>query len=126
MPLSPSLIAGDRIMLAFAWALAVLVIFFGGDSATFGFISAASIALAAMIIPALRERYGKNGLRLLHILYIIPALYVLYPPAINVGRKLHSHDFDATIISVDRFLFGGEDPTRWLFQHLHILFVSPH
>ncbi len=120
MFLSPYLIAGDRILLTFSWILAVLVIFYGGDSCTAGFISAASIVLAAMVIPWLRERYGNNGLRLLHILYIIPALYVLYPPAIQVGRNLHSHDFDATIISIDRFLFAGADPTRWLYQHIHI------
>jgi membrane-associated phospholipid phosphatase len=120
MTLSQSCVAADRIMLWFACALAVLAVFFGGDSALSGVIGALSIALVALFAPLLRERFGNRPLRLLHILYVIPALYVLYPPAITIGRHLHSHDFDSTLIAVDRFLFGGADPTRWLFQHVRV------
>ena len=74
---------------------------------------------AALVVPLMRDRSEKKWIYVLYFLYIMPGLYLVYPTAIGLGRALHSHDFDSTLISIDRFIFWGTDPTAWISEHLH-------
>ncbi|MDP4199073.1 MAG: phosphatase PAP2 family protein [Bacteroidota bacterium] len=120
MTLSQSCVAADRIMLGFACILAILAMFFGGDAGLPERIAPIVVALAALLLPILGRRSKRLPGQLLYLLYVLPSLYLIYPIAIALGHHLHAHDFDSTLISVDRFLFGGIDPTRWIYQHLSL------
>jgi len=98
----------------------VLAIFFGGDALIPDLAILTIVGLATVFIPRLRERSKRKWVRFLYILYIIPVLYLLYPVAIPLARQLNPHDYDSTLIAADRFLFGGVDPTRWIFQHIYL------
>jgi membrane-associated phospholipid phosphatase len=119
MKRSKTNVAADNIVLGFSLALIVLTICCGDASIRSGAYLCAAVCVAAIIVPFVRDRSERTAIRVIYILYIMPALYLLYPTAIGLAKALHSHDFDPALIAIDRFLFGGVDPTRWISEYLH-------
>ena len=112
-------VAADNILVVFSLALIVLAIYSGDASILSGTYACAIVFVAALVVPLFREHSDRKAVFALYILYIMPALYLVYPTAIALAKALHAHDFDPTLISIDRFLFGGTDPTLWIYKHIH-------
>jgi membrane-associated phospholipid phosphatase len=66
------------------------------------------------------RRYRNRTFQILFILYIFPILFLLYPVAIGISKSLQIPEYDEVLIHIDRFMFGGVDPTRWIFAHVHL------
>jgi membrane-associated phospholipid phosphatase len=111
--------AADNILLAFSFALIALAWWHGDASIEAGIVSCSIVVGASILIPFLRDRTQSRTLYILYILYIMPSLFLVYPTAIALAKGLHSQDFDPKLIAIDRFLFGGKDPTLWLTVHVH-------
>ena len=76
--------------------------------------------ILALVMRVAARRSGSRTLRIVFILYIFPVLFLLYPVAIGISKSLHIPGYDDTLIQIDRFMFAGSDPTRWLFAHVHL------
>ncbi len=53
----------------------------------------------------------------LKLAYTVPLLLMFFKSSEFISFPLHGHDFDPLLITADRFLFGGANPTQWLFQN---------
>lgn len=56
---------------------------------------------------------------LIHFYYVIPIIFLSFKEVYFLLRAIHSVDYDNLLIEADRFLFGGIDPTVFLFQFSH-------
>jgi len=77
-----------------------------------------SVVIAMIFgILVLRAKTAKSWARLLHIFYVAPLVPIIFKSVEFLSYPLHHKDYDATLIAIDRALFGT-DPTIWLSQHL--------
>jgi membrane-associated phospholipid phosphatase len=77
-----------------------------------------AIALAfVLVINSLRARIATEAMQLVHAFYFGLLIPLLFKTTEKLSFSLHGHDYDSTLIYVDRLLFNGNDPTRWLFAH---------
>jgi len=113
--------ATDSFLLVFAVLLAAIELLTGGSSRlSYAAIACSITVLSAVLIPWMRSKSGNLLVRLLYIVYVLPLLYLLYPVTQDLARTLHGRTYDDLLIAIDQFLFGGMDPTRWLFAHIHL------
>lgn len=113
--------ATENIICIFVFVLVILEIVSGLTSSpmlTFGIFLLAIACL--LIVPRLAQRFHRLPMRILYLIYVLPLLALLYPIAQEISRSLNDQCFDTTLILIDRFMFGGIDPTRWFFAHLHL------
>lgn len=113
--------ATETIILLFILLLVILELGTGLTSfrvLTFSICLVAAFCL--VIIPWLAKRFQKAPMRILYLIYVLPLLAFLYPIAQQISRILIPQSFDGSLILIDRFMFGGIDPTRWLFANLHL------
>ena len=113
--------ATERLVLSFVLLLATTEIIGGFASPpvlTFGIILFAAISL--FVVPIIARRYQRLPMRILYVVYILPLLFLLYPIAQKIAIGLHDRIFDSTLIAIDQFMFGGINPTQWIFAHIHL------
>ena len=111
--------AADNILLGFSLTLIALAWWHGDASIEAGIVSCSIVVGASILVPLLRDRTKSRAIYIVYILFIMPSLFLVYPTAIALAKGLHSQDFDTALIGIDRFLFGGTDPTLWLTVHVH-------
>lgn len=64
------------------------------------------------------ETYRYKILRIMHYLYLIPLVLLTFKEIYFLVRSLRPNDYDELLISIDRWILGG-DPTVFLFQFSH-------
>lgn len=64
------------------------------------------------------ETYRYRILRIMHYLYLIPLVLLTFKEIYFLVRSLRPNDYDELLISIDRWILGG-DPTVFLFQFSH-------
>ncbi|MFZ4621127.1 MAG: phosphatase PAP2 family protein [Bacteroidota bacterium] len=62
-------------------------------------------------------------IRLFRDLYLFPSVLFIYTQASSISHPIHGHDFDATLIMLDRMIFGT-DPTHWIYRFAHPIFTE--
>jgi membrane-associated phospholipid phosphatase len=70
--------------------------------------------LIIALIPAsalLHRRFPRQWIQFLRDWYVMPLLIILYMENRRLVPLINPHDMDSLLISIDRFLFFGHDPT---------------
>jgi len=121
---SPNPVA-EYIIILFSTLLVVLELVSGAaDEPLFRIGASIFCVLLAIGMRMATRRSDNKALHIIFILYIFPVLFLLYPVALGISRSLHIPEFDPVLIQIDRFMYGGIDPTRWIFAHIHLLPVT--
>lgn len=111
----------EYLLLGFSSLLLILELITGAADDPLFRISACIITI--MVVWGVRLLVGRSKsliVRIVFVLYIMPVLYLLYPAAIGMSKSLQIGEYDNLLIQIDKFIFGGIDPTRWLFSHIHL------
>ncbi len=107
---------------AFIGLMLVLAFFFHDDIDFAGvIINTVVLLLVILLINFIRSRTNSKGIRILHVFYIIAAVVYVFKTVEKLSFAMHGRDYDNVLISIDRSLFGGADPTVWLFQHIPVI-----
>lgn len=57
--------------------------------------------------------------KLLHGFYMMIGIPIAFKQFYWIVPLVHPMDYDQALIAIDRFLFFGTDPTRWMYQFAH-------
>lgn len=57
--------------------------------------------------------------KLLHGFYMMIGIPIAFKQFYWIVPLVHPVDYDQALIAIDRFLFFGADPTRWMYQFAH-------
>lgn len=77
-------------------------------------VTALLIVASARYVDRKNER-SNRAIRLFRDWYLVPLILVVYTQASSIAHPIHGKDYDATLIAIDRMLFGT-DPTVWISQ----------
>ena len=72
------------------------------------------IVSSAGYIDTKKER-SNRAIRVFRDWYLVPLILVVYTQASSIAHPIHGRDYDATLIAIDRMIFGT-DPTVWIAQ----------
>jgi membrane-associated phospholipid phosphatase len=72
-------------------------------------------------INIIRSRIDTKAVRMLHTFYILGVAIFLFKTVEKLSYSLHGRDYDNVLIAVDRAIFGGANPTVWLYQHIPVM-----
>ncbi|MDP4218921.1 MAG: phosphatase PAP2 family protein [Bacteroidota bacterium] len=113
--------AAEYIIVGFSSLLFLLEAFSGAaDDPLFRFGVCLFGLASVLAMRAFVRRSHRLLVRILFVVYVLPVLYLLYPVAIGISKSLHIGEYDEVLISIDKYIFGGIDPTRWIFAHIHL------
>jgi membrane-associated phospholipid phosphatase len=119
--LTPPNPAAEYIFLGFSSLLLILELATGATDDPVFRIGVCILTIACVFGIRNLVRYTNNlPVRILFVLYILPLFFLLYPVAIGISKSLHIGEYDEVLIQIDKFIFGGIDPTRWLFTHINL------
>lgn len=81
---------------------------------------AQNIATVLLIVSSTRyvnrkKEHSNRAIRLFRDWYLVPLILVVYTQASSIAHPIHGRDYDATLIAIDRMIFGT-DPTVWIAQ----------
>ncbi|MFI5264034.1 MAG: phosphatase PAP2 family protein [Candidatus Kapaibacterium sp.] len=113
--------AAEYIIVIFSALLIVLELVSGAADDPFFRIGASLFCIALAVgMRLVGSRSRNKALRIIYILYVFPVLFLLYPVALGISKSLLIPEYDQVLIEIDRFVFGGHDPTRWIFAHVYL------
>jgi membrane-associated phospholipid phosphatase len=115
----------DALIAAFLVFLAVIFAFVAGSVFSWSILCATNLLLIGVIFVLASSstdrantlRRSTSLLRRIHDWYPVPMILLVFKEVYIVMHAMGRPDFDAELIAIDRFLFGGVDPTVWLAQH---------
>lgn len=122
------LTAADAITIVFVLVLSILEGIFFLRIADAGIYLVANTALALFIFFSALHCENKRDRRnlfigFLHDWYLVPAILFIYTQSSSIAFPIHQRDYDAVLISIDRWMFGT-DPTVWISRFAHPLLTE--
>ena len=90
------------------------------------------VAVAALAIPYVHGRMGRGATRIARDWYPVGAVAVAFFNLRGVVAGINPRDYDLQLAAIDRWLFGGINPTQWmerfsrpwLDEYLQLAYVS--
>jgi len=106
----------------FIFLMLVLTIIFNAQVDCWGIVANILVLLVFIVaVNYIRSKSAKVGVRLLQTFYIIGVVVYLFKTVEKLSFALHGRDYDNVLITIDRTLFNGVNPSVWLFQHLPVM-----
>jgi membrane-associated phospholipid phosphatase len=100
----------------------VLTIIFNERLDCWGIVGNIVVLLVFIIIVNyIRSKNNSIGVRALQTFYIIAVVIYLFKTVEKLSFALHGRDYDDVLIVIDRAMFGGANPSVWLFQHIPVV-----
>ena len=75
--------------------------------------------IAVVFILARFASTRSHFWKLLHGFYMMVGIPIAFKQFYWIVPLVHPVDYDQALIAIDRFLFFGADPTRWMYQFAH-------
>jgi membrane-associated phospholipid phosphatase len=104
-----------------ALVLTLTTIFRDGLDVSAILLNAAILLGSVAIVNIIRARIDTKAVRMLHTFYILFVAIFVFKTVEKLSFSLHGRDYDSVLIAVDRSMFGGSNPTIWLYQHLPVI-----
>jgi hypothetical protein len=112
----------ELVTFTFIFLMLILTIMFNERLDGGGIFGNVLVLLAMIIlINYIRSKSNRVGVRLLQTFYIIPVVIYLFKTVEKLSFALHGRDYDNVLITIDRAIFGGANPSVWLFQHIPVM-----
>jgi len=111
-------------LITFAFVALVLIltsIFRDGLDVGAILLNATILLGSVAVVNIIRSRIDTKAVRILHTFYILAVVIVVFKTVEKLSFNLHGRDYDNILIAVDRALFGGANPTVWLYQHIPVM-----
>ncbi len=111
-------------LVTFAFVALVLIlttIFRDGLDVASILFNAAILLGSVAGINLIRARWNTKGVRIFHTFYILFIAIFLFKTVEKLSYALHGRDYDNVLITVDRAIFGGANPTVWLYEHIPVM-----
>jgi membrane-associated phospholipid phosphatase len=77
------------------------------------------IILLVFVIAYYEDKYDNLFWRILHYWYIAPLITFTFKEIYYLVYPIRQIDYDYLFIKIDRWMFGGTDPTVFLYQFAH-------
>jgi membrane-associated phospholipid phosphatase len=109
----------ELVTFAFVALVLILTAFFRDHLDVAGILSNAALLLGSVaVVNIIRSRFDNKSVRLLHTFYILFIAIFVFKTVEKLSFSIHGRDYDNVLIAVDRAIFGGSNPTIWLYQHI--------
>ena len=118
----------DRISIFFLFFLSIVEALFLFRIPAAPLVIAQNIATVLLIVSSARyverkKERSNRAIRLFRDWYLVPLILVVYSQASSIAHPIHGRDYDATLIAIDRMIFGT-DPTVWIAQFARPIFTE--
>jgi membrane-associated phospholipid phosphatase len=77
------------------------------------------IIFLAFAIAYFEDKYDNTFWRIVHYWYIAPLITFTFKEIYYLVYPIRQRDYDDLFIQIDRWLFGGTDPTVFMYQFAH-------
>ncbi len=112
----------DLVTFTFIVIILILTLIFQDKLDAVGIVINSCILLVSIItVNYIRSKSNGKAARSLHTFYIIPLVLLVFKTVEKLSFALHGRDYDNVLIMIDRTMFGGANPTVWLYQHFTTL-----
>ena len=111
-------------LVTFAFVALVLIlttIFRDGLDVASILLNAAILLGSVAVVNIIRARIDTKAVRMLHTFYILFIAIFVFKTVEKLSFALHGRDYDNILIAADRAIFGGANPTVWLYQHIPVM-----
>jgi membrane-associated phospholipid phosphatase len=115
----------DAVSILALLLLSLTNLLFSGSVPRWSLLVSLDVLIIVVLLILISSAEGSSSalLGFLRDWYPVPVTLVVFKELYLMVHPINPHDFDATFIAIDRWIFGT-DPTRWMAHFTHPLFTE--